>query len=176
MIKTNFSFVFPVLVLLLAINSVAAQQAPHVCGSGPGPNEVMAGVQPGGGGMAPTPLCYWKSEQQQSAPAVRWADRWGAIAVSGNSVVGVSEDQKSKRGAQTTAMTDCKTRGGTGCEVLIAYYNQCAALVVSGRYATAAREELKEMAISSATRDCKSKNGDSCRVYYSGCSLPVRTR
>lgn len=74
--------------LLLLSRGVSSQQAPHVCGAGPGPDEVMAGVQPAGPGVAPTPLCYWKSGavQGSAAPQARWEDRWGAIADDGEGV------------------------------------------------------------------------------------------
>lgn len=112
-----------------------------------------------------------------AAPPVRWQDRWGAIAVSKDSVVGVSTDENNKRGAQKIAIADCESRGGAGCDVQIAYYNQCAALVVSGRSYSVAREETEEKAIRSAVNDCNARNGrGACRVYYSGCSLPVRVQ
>jgi hypothetical protein len=71
------------LMLLLASGGVAAQQAPHACGAGPGPNEIMAGVQPGGNGVAPTPLCYWKSgagaQQAAPQPTGYWKTTWGRL-------------------------------------------------------------------------------------------------
>ena len=77
--------------LLVATGSVSAQQSPHVCGAGPGPNETMAGVQPAGPGVAPTPLCYWKSgaggKQATPQPTGYWEKTWGAIA--GNPTTGV---------------------------------------------------------------------------------------
>jgi hypothetical protein len=33
----------------------------HVCGSGPGPNEVQVGEMPGGNGVAAAPLCVWNN-------------------------------------------------------------------------------------------------------------------
>ena len=36
------------------------QQPPHVCGSGPGPDEVPRGQTPAGNGVGAEPLCDWK--------------------------------------------------------------------------------------------------------------------
>jgi hypothetical protein len=103
--------------LLVCTGSVAAQGAPHVCGAGPGPNEVQAGVQPGGNGMAPTPLCYWKSQPQQQQqppqPTGYWEKTWGAIAPSPvGGVLGTALGASSKEEAERLALEDCKAKGG----------------------------------------------------------------
>lgn len=72
-----------VLLLLTLSGGVVHSQEPHVCGAGPGPDEVIAGVHPGSNGVAPTPLCYWKSDSQPGLEqsVEQWESRWGAIAI-----------------------------------------------------------------------------------------------
>lgn len=104
--------------LALAGTASAQSQAPHVCGAGPGPNEVMAGMAPGGNGVAPTPLCYWKaqkglSEQQAPRPTGYWEKTWGAIAPSPKGgVLGVAVGAHSKQEAERLALADCRAKGG----------------------------------------------------------------
>ncbi|WYX53624.1 hypothetical protein WJ977_21015 [Achromobacter xylosoxidans] len=58
---------------------------------------------------------YDGGAQQAPAPPPVWADRWGAISFDGEKqVVGVSADMTSKRKAQETSVSDCKSRGGVG--------------------------------------------------------------
>ena len=163
--------------LLVATGSVPAQQAPHVCGAGPGPNETVAGVQPAGPGVAPTPLCYWKSGAQQPAapqPTGYWEKTWGAIAPSPvGGVLGTAVGASSKEEAERIALEDCKTKGGGACEVEIAYHNQCAAMVLGKdnyRFASAASvSEASQVGLNM----CKERGDSDCRVYYSACTKPI---
>ena len=164
--------------LLLMSAGVSSQQAPHVCGAGPGPNEVMAGVQPAGPGVAPTPLCYWKSDEQgQVTPQVRWSDRWGALAQDGEGVLGVAVNASSKAEAEKVALADCVVRGGGNCDISMTYYNQCAVVAAGEVGSYIARAETESEASDLALSGCKSKAGaGECRIYYSGCSLPVQVQ
>lgn len=117
---------------LMFVGGAQAQaQVPHVCGAGPGPNEVMAGMHPGGNGAAPTPLCYWKSQTQQPAqqqpppqPAGYWEKTWGAIASSeSGGALGTALGATSQSQAEQLAIEDCKAqRGGAAkspCRITI---------------------------------------------------------
>lgn len=173
-----------VLVVLAALtlssmtSNSMAQQAPHVCGAGPGPNEVMAGVQPAGPGVAPTPLCYWKSDEQgQVAPQMRWADRWGALAQDGEGVLGVAANASSKAEAAKIAVADCLVRGGGNCNISMTYYNQCAVVAAGEVGSYIARAATESEASGLALSGCKNMAGaGECRIYYSGCSLPVQVQ
>lgn len=166
-------------VLLMMSLDVAAQQAPHVCGAGPGPHETMAGVQPAGPGMAPTPLCYWKSGggMEQGAPSIRWADRWGAIAGDGKGLYGIAMDMPRQRDAERNAIADCRTRGGKSCEVRLAFYNSCAVIGASTSHSFSSSAPTVGEAEESAMQRCEAASGKgTCWVYYSGCSLPVQVQ
>lgn len=120
---------------------------------------------------------YVGSNQQPVAPPIRWADRWGAIAVAKkNPVVGVAANAASKHDAHRAALNDCQVRGGLGCKVQIEYTNQCSVLVVAGSQYNAARAATIEEATSIGMKICQEGNIQECRVYYSGCSLPVRVQ
>ncbi len=162
---------------LLGLTGSVYAQTPHVCGAGPGPNEVMAGMQPGGNGIAPTPLCYWKQQSQQGGsqppprPTGYWVKTWGAIATSETggalgTVVGVD----SQKEAEKIAMQECIAKGGGGCKVGISYHNQCAIMLV-GKGVALARAESIDIAKAEGLKECKAK-GDNCRVYYSACTEP----
>lgn len=160
--------------IALAHGSVAAQtQAPHVCGGGPGPNEVMAAVHPGGNGVGPTPLCYWKSESQQQPAGPQWETRWGAIVVDAaepSAGIGAASGKTSKRRAEKAALADCKARGGRNCEVSLSYYNQCAVLIAGVNYNKAHGAATEEQAAETGMRECGQKGVQSCQVYWSDCS------
>ncbi|WP_242162769.1 DUF4189 domain-containing protein [Lysobacter sp. M15] len=171
--------VWLMLVSLTFVSAAAAQsQAPHVCGAGAGPNEVMAGMHPGGNGVAPTPLCYWKvqpQEQQQQPPQPTgyWEKTWGAIAPSPvGGVLGTSLGASSKEEAERLALEDCKAKGGGACEVRIAYHNQCAVMVLGDNVYRTARAGSIEAAAKVGIDAC-SKEDTNCRVYYSACTEPV---
>ena len=108
-------------------------------------------------------------------PAPIWADRWGAIAFDGsNGTVGVAADALSKRKAQKVAIQDCQKRGGKGCSVKTTYYNQCAVVVTGDSDANFLNAPTIEQATKTGMDSCRARNDTNCRVYYSGCSMPVR--
>lgn len=172
--------ILALLLLMFASDVVAQSQSPHMCGAGPGPNEVMAGMAPGGNGVAPTPLCYWKaqegqSEQQAPRPTGYWEKTWGAIAGNRNAgILGSSLGASSKSEASRRAINDCKSKGGgTGCQIEIAYYNQCAVLVVDDTASLTARAASIEEASQLGLSKCKAEGGRGCSVYYSACTEPI---
>jgi Domain of unknown function (DUF4189) len=134
------------------------------------------GMTPFQNGGDPVPKCYPIQGSENTAPAQprgRWETRWGAIATDGSSAaVGTVIGLKSKRQATTTAMKQCRAKGGKACKVIGSYYNQCA-VIVSG--------DKQHQAISAATINEAAEIGMSkcssidtnCRVYYAECSPPV---
>lgn len=161
----------------LISGSAAAQQAPHVCGAGPGPNETMAGVQPAGPGVAPTPLCYWKSgaegQQVPAQPTGYWEKTWGAIAPSPvGGVLGTAVGASSKEEAERIALADCKAKGGGACEVKLAYHNQCGVMVLGDKKFFTAHGSSEKEAAKEGIEYCKASDSN-CSVYYSACTEPV---
>ncbi|WYX24884.1 DUF4189 domain-containing protein [Achromobacter xylosoxidans] len=109
-----------------------------------------------------------------SSPPAVWADRWGAIATDGKAgSLGFSTDMESKRKAEKAAMADCQAKGGTNCELDIAYYNQCAVVVTGENTYLAQSAATEDLATSIAMGKCQ-KGNTNCRVLYTGCSTAVR--
>ncbi len=160
---------------LVGVVMAEESQAPHVCGAGPGADEVLAGTQPGGNGMAPTPLCYWKSQAQPepSPPTGYWQKTWGALAPSPQGgVLGVALGASTKQEAERLALADCKRQGGPACEVSIAYHHQCVAMVVGDKTYVTFRAQTDAKARDFAMLSCRKKNSE-CGVYYSACTEPI---
>ena len=109
-----------------------------------------------------------------NAPVVKWADRWGAIAVDfGNRIIGTTENSVNKRKAATSAMEKCKKAGGTNCKIELTYHNQCVAMVTGALGYSVVRAETAERAGEVGVNMCSEKEKD-CAVFYSACSLPVQ--
>lgn len=112
----------------------------------------------------------------QRAPTVSWESRWGAIAVDGpKGILGTASNVLSEKQAKSTALSECKAKGGVDCILQVSYSNSCGVMVVGDKgYNTNAAPTLKE-----ATAKGMSMCGQSdtnCQVYYSDCSLPKRIR
>lgn len=112
-----------------------------------------------------------------SAPNVRWADRWGAIAVDNatESVgIGVAEKMSSERKAKDAALNDCRAKGGTKCAVSLAYYNQCGVLLWGEAGYNTTGAETVGKATERGLQKCAKSGLKDCRVFYSSCSYAVR--
>jgi hypothetical protein len=111
---------------------------------------------------------------QQPAPV--WSDRWGAIAFDrGTGQAGTVVDKDSKADANSLAMHDCQINGSPNCEVVLTYYNACAAIAMGGGGSGMSNNATLEGAKSSAMRLCN-EDSSTCKIVYSGCSLPRRIR
>lgn len=124
-------------------------------------------------------ICYPIPGSEDSTPPqsiVQWETCWGAIAMDNlNGKLGASVGAKSKRIATKAAVAQCRSNGGTKCIVDIAYYNQCAVMVLGEKkYNTASAATLEE-AQTIGMKACSLSNKN-CRVYYSECSPAERVR
>jgi hypothetical protein len=129
---------------------------------------------PGVMGCAPIPGYGDSSRSSQSSP--EWQTRWGAIAVDGRKgSLGTAVGMQSKGVAESTAMIECQAKGGENCEVDLAYYNQCAVMILGSSKLNTASAATIEEATQVGMKTCTASDTN-CRVYYSDCSYPVRTR
>jgi hypothetical protein len=120
---------------------------------------------------------YRGSQQAPQRPVEQWESRWGAIATDGlNDALGVATDRRSKRDASQAAMQDCRSKGGVNCKIDIAYDNQCAAVVVGDGAYNVPNAPTVDQAVELGMKTCRDAGRANCHVYYSACSLPVRTR
>ncbi|MEH6421275.1 DUF4189 domain-containing protein [Pseudomonas sp. CGJS7] len=108
-------------------------------------------------------------------PPPQWETRWGAIASDQKGAYGIVTGMTSERRAEKAAVSQCKELGGISCAATFSFYNQCAAVVVTTTksFAQSAAEEDQAIAVGKAR--CEDSGSGECWVYYSGCSLPVRT-
>ena len=115
--------------------------------------------------------------QGQSAPAyaprIKWADKWGAIAVDeATGTAGTVSASANKGKAEGQALARCAENGGKGCKLIFTYHNQCVAVTQAirggGMFAVSAPDEPTASRL--ALEDC----GKDCHVLYSRCSLPER--
>jgi hypothetical protein len=112
--------------------------------------------------------------RQALGPAPKWTDQWGAIVMDQHSgEYGTATGRMTKAQAVNEATHDCAINGSGNCQLLIAYYNQCAALVWGVGKTTAANAQTEEVAQTQAMTKCAA-NGLQCKVIYSGCSVSKR--
>lgn len=107
----------------------------------------------------------------------RWHTTYGAFywdPQSGSS--GVVTGKRSKREARSAALSVCARDGSRGCEELMTFNNQCAAVaapvVMPGRLGVAWAPDSAE-ASRRSVRSCEETGGRSCQLMYSGCTKPV---
>jgi len=99
---------------------------------------------------------------------------WGAIAidrVDGGAGIGASTNMSSKKEAQKIALADCKRKGGTRCDIEIAYVNQCSAIIWGDRALNSSTAATKSEAERRGLDKCSRSGDTGCEVYYSACSL-----
>lgn len=162
--KSNFAIPVGLLSLFLLVWNHPAD-AEGACPSGyyqTSPQGVAGPI-----GCAPIP---------SSSTAPKWASRWGAIAKS-STTVGISANMKDERTASAEALSGCREQGGIDCEIQQTYSNQCVAIVTSSSFSTRRNASTKDKAIADAIAWCRKESRDkNCKIYYSGCSLPVRVQ
>ncbi|MBT2746771.1 MULTISPECIES: DUF4189 domain-containing protein [unclassified Lysobacter] len=166
--KSNWLFVCA---LLLNSGAALAEQGcpdgfiPNPAPTGtPGQNQCIQGQMPSYGPV---------ESQQPTGP--RWAKRWGAFTSdSVTSKVGVSSGAASKRTAEKEAVQDCKRRGGSKCEVILAFNNQCGAIAWGERpgakgVLSAVSAASDDQAKAGALKECSLKSNE-CEIFLSECS------
>jgi uncharacterized protein DUF4189 len=89
---------------------------------------------------------------------------------------GTVEDRDSRAEAEKIALDLCRKNGGNRCKVLVAFDNQCAAMVQepSGGTVHGNTGATIELAEKRALEACSGENR--CEVVYSKCSHPHPAR
>lgn len=157
------------LLVLLGTSSIA-----HAEG-GTCPNGYYPANTPGVMGCAPIPGYYQQQVTPQPPPSL-WADRWGAIVVGKPGTLGVSKDMSDQKLAVQSAITDCRAKGGTECELQISYANGCGVVVVGNPGFNAGNADTLEEATEHGLKVCQDAGAINCHVYYSACSPAVQIR
>lgn len=163
---THFSLAV-LAVITLASSSIHAEGN---CPSGYYPYNYTRDSQGNINGNQCAPIPGYSSQQQPAAPQVLWASRWGAIAVnSSTGSLGAEVGHKDRSTARAAAITRC----GNGCDIVLTYHDQCAALASGARFFASASGATVIEASSLAMQSCAKKAND-CEIVYSECSLPER--
>lgn len=156
--------------LILCLSSAGASACP------PG-----TALQQGIGWQGCAPMAGTTSSTlSRSEPEIWWADRWGAIAVDtarhGSIGFTAVTGMEQKGRAEKAALKSCRDKGGSRCEIKIAYRNQCTALTWGDRSfntsSAASEAEAKQVGMDK----CTQAGERNCETFYSGCSAPVRVR
>lgn len=114
---------------------------------------------------------------QQRPPLPQWEDHWGAIATyEPNGSLGVATNMPSQSSAEQAALVDCQSKHGSTCKIQLSYRNQCAAMVVSDKGYNVTPAATVDLAVTEGMATCTKSGDPNCHVYYSACSLPVRTQ
>lgn len=159
----------PIVTMLLLLGAGTAAFAQTAC-----PQGVAAGSAQCGPSSMVNPSVEDHRYHEPPIPEVRWEDSWGAIASDGAGNFGIVTDLSSKRKAKNAAIAECRKRGGDVCAVRLEFLNQCAAVVVSTKWAESANGPTVEEAVQAGTRGCGNSDTGKCWVYWTGCSMAKR--
>ncbi|MBT2245822.1 DUF4189 domain-containing protein [Sphingobium sp. BHU LFT2] len=152
-------------VAILAAAPAAAQTA---CPGGVSPGDPRCG--PGGGnGLWTAPPEY--------QPRWRYKNRFGAYAfgfTKEGRVLGIATGRKTRGGAEKAAIEHCQAQGGSDCQMIVWFGNNCSALaypVDKGAYTYFDSDGGSERdAATKAVRACASKSGVPCVPLAAFCA------
>lgn len=136
---------------------------------------------PAGIPVANNPLCipsdnpsspYYRDPEgsADSIAVERWENRWGAFAIDLKAGLGASKSMRSKRAAQTAAMSECRRKGGTSCKVELTYFNQCGVIVAGAKTFSTSAAPTVARATEIGMDTCRRSGDQGCYVYFSDCS------
>lgn len=128
------------------------------------PGVMGCAPMPGGGGQ---PL--------DTGPS--WMTTWGAFAADSDSQIAVSSyGQRSRRKAESTAIKECRAKGGgKNCKAWISFYNQCGVMAAGDSQATTFRAGTVEEASREVLKRCSMLTSN-CKIIQTTCSYPVRVQ
>ncbi|WP_260676217.1 DUF4189 domain-containing protein [Xanthomonas graminis] len=159
---------FKILPLLFIMNFASNAMAEGACP----PGQYPIGGQ---GAIACAPIPQENSIQQKARPSGKWLKTWGAIAmgtIDSTPHYGVPVGKSSKSEAESDALARCTKQGAIDCEVILAYFNQCAAIAepstptgeIFGAVVATGRASI-EQAVSAAQESCENKNKKNAKWF-----------
>lgn len=103
-----------------------------------------------------------------------WQNSWQAIATDNTrGVLGSAIEKISRQTAEDAAMNDCRTKGGTDCQLRMSYGNGCMAAIVGAKLLHVQVGNSKTGAEKKGMEKCNAEDSK-CVVYYSECSKAIR--
>lgn len=139
-----------------------------------------AGI-PSAGNPACIPPDRNNSPYYRGESAKKWRLTWGAVAMDAAAGdIGVSTGETSKRKATHIAMERCEKHGAKGCELVLAYHNQCVVVawptVVGGKPVVQSGPSIDAVTAVLLPECALRSNGAECTVEYTNCTDPVLTQ
>lgn len=139
--------------------------------NGPGPDEVLVGVDPGGNGIAPTPLCEYVGEDDGGGadPGGYWVDQYGSLAwgqePDGRATYSWYVNAASQSEAENGAVAQCNASGFRECRVATWVVNGAIGIAVdtAGTLYSDHGEDARQ-AKKKALRACKQQGGKQCKI------------
>lgn len=140
--------------------------------NGPGPGEVLIGVDPGGNGIAPTPLCEYVGEEGGgggAAPGGYWVDQYATLVwatdQNGGPTYSWYINGTSQAEADNGAMAQCQASGFADCRIATGVVNGAIAITVDSMgYLHADWGEDARKAKRKSLKTCKAQGGKGCKV------------
>lgn len=144
--------------------------------NGPGPGEVLIGVDPGGNGIAPTPLCEYVGEDGGGYdgggdPGGYWVEQFAAIAwgqdANGAPTYSWYANGKSMAEAENGALAQCNASGFGDCRIATSVANGAISVAVdkTGTLHTHWGEDARQ-AKKNTLRHCRSQGGKGCKIEH----------
>lgn len=139
--------------------------------NGPGPGEVLIGVDPGGNGIAPTPLCEYVGEAGGGGgdPGGYWVDQYATLAwgtdQSGGPTYSWYSNAASQAEADAGALTQCQASGFRDFRIAMGVTNGAIAVAVDtgGALHTDWGKDARQ-AKKKALRFCRKQGGKGCKI------------
>lgn len=161
---------YALLVVLLGASTTA--RAEGGCPSGQYPAN-------GQGWQACYPIPGYQQDQGESnqPQAPQWKDQWLSIASDNiKKRLGIVTDMPDKASAEQAALSDCRSKGGTQCQIDTTAANGCAAIVAGvGGYNIQSGPTIDD-AVRTGMSVCTKAGNSNCHSTYSVCSLPKRVQ
>lgn len=104
-------------------------------------------------------------------PSGHWETRWGSYVLSEDEgITGWSLNELNADTANESAISNCISKGGTQCKVVITYQNSCIAVAASDGGGYAYTDQTRDMASSKAMNSCERAGEKNCRLFRIECS------
>lgn len=111
------------------------------------------------------------SDANASSDTPKYVNSWQAVASDDpKGILGTAVGRISRLTAEDAAIDDCRSNGGTDCQVKMSHGNGCIAMVVGAKAYQLQNAASKDKAERAAMNKCRT-NDSACSVYYSECSF-----
>lgn len=161
----------------LALSALTTPALAYYPCNGPGPDEVLVGVDPGGNGIAPTPLCEYVGPPDgepgydggYSDPGGYWVDQYATLAwgtdANGQPTYSWYINASSQAEADNGAIAQCQSSGFRDCRIATGVVNGAIAIAIdtSGTMHADWGEDARQ-AKKKTLKYCKQQGGKGCKI------------